>query len=132
MKDNKLDEEALLNNDSIKFLTPIRVKLTEFHKKTPDGIRRILNIDFPPGGEAVLQNGVRLLNAIDTNWTNPDFYAFCPRCKNWWDKRTMGRPSRCPKCMERLDKYKLEEINLEEVMKQGKIILVDDYETLKQ
>lgn len=130
---DKLDEEAILNDDSIEFLDPIRVHpiVTHITSTVEDDVdvevsrSFSIDIDFPPGGEAILKDGgkVTLQNTIDPMWYDWKAYSFCPKCKNWWLKRTSGRPKRCPECNARLDKYKLEEIELKEVMKQGKKIL---------
>lgn len=121
MNGEELDEEALLKSGDIEFQTPVRVLLLP-SRTTKKEAGRIAVISLPPGGRLIV-GGVWVHNGVDPHWEEETAYAICPKCKNWWLKKTPGRPKRCPNCMIRLDKYRDEEIELGEVMKSGKKLL---------
>ncbi|HEY3420615.1 MAG TPA: hypothetical protein VGK23_08700 [Methanomassiliicoccales archaeon] len=120
-KNGDLDVDAIVNSESITFLTTIKIMpLMKSKPKDGEEIVEYVDIELPPGGSAMLDNGTMIVNSVDPSWSDRSAYAFCPKCASWWVKKTTDRPKRCPNCMGRLDKFKTEELELEEVMKQRK------------
>jgi hypothetical protein len=115
MKDGAIDLDELALTQKIKFKTPVKVLLSSKVKEE----KMFGMIRIPPGGEIEV-DGMPILNG---DLDEQGAYAFCPKCKGWWFRKTSGRPKRCPECNERLDKYAAKEIELKEVMKQEKKFL---------
>lgn len=117
--DQEIDEEDLLESREIEFISPVRIrKKTTLFGLELKVVEKTVIISLPPGGKAKLKNGTIVVNEL-VEGSSVSMFAFCPKCSEWWVKRTAGRPRRCPNCMERLDKYKLQEIELKEVLEQA-------------
>lgn len=119
IKDDELDVEAVMKEGSIELITPVRAWLSMPSLVPGNEGHRIGVFFIPPGGGMTI-NGVRVHNG---GTEDQAAYAFCPKCGNWWIKKTPERPKRCPECNARLDKYKDSEIELREVMKQDRKFL---------
>jgi len=119
VKDDELDTEALLVDGSIELKTPVKTLFMPRSRLPNSKMERLGVIMIPPGGHLSIK-GVWIHNGGEEDQAA---YAFCPKCSNWWIKKTPERPKRCPECNARLEKYRDEEIELKEVMKQGKKIL---------